>query len=208
MRWYRSVGSIVVVMMAASVAAASAAVGPEASGALLDPSPKPSPCIVVQTDPPCPTDPIYLTGQVVGEYQSADWPKAQTQSAAHANMGITLTVEPLRVAIAGFGSIDGAYTGNCLFSDSGSDPISWDSNDPTLRDSVVSAQVIPGWWCGRSRRSCSRSVLTARAAAVPVGMRSATSRTNRCPSMSQAAWWRSRGSTMHGMVNAKRVRRA
>ena len=142
MRWYQSVGSIAVVVVAANVAVASAADSPEASGAPLDPRPAPSSCIVVQTDPPCPTDPIYLTGRMVGEYQSADWPKVQTQSAAHAMMGITLTVEPQRVTIAGTGSVDGAYTGNCLFSDSGSGFISWDSNDPGLRDSVASAQVL------------------------------------------------------------------
>jgi hypothetical protein len=142
MRWYQSVGSIVVLMMTASVAVASAAVGPEASGALLEPSPVPSTCIVVQTDPPCPTDTIYLTGQVVGEYQLADWPMVQTQNAARATMDITLTVEPQRVTVAGAGSVDGAYTGNCQFSDSGSGPISWDSNDPSLQDSVVYAAVL------------------------------------------------------------------
>ena len=125
MRWSRSVASIVVVVLTSGVAVASvAAASPEPSSAMLEPSPAPSTCVVVQTDPPCPTDTIYLTGQVVGAYDSVDWPKVQTQGSARAQMGITLTVEPLRVAIAGTGTVEGAYTGNCRFADSASDPIS------------------------------------------------------------------------------------
>ena len=143
MRWSRSVASILVVVLTSGVAVASvSAASPAPSSAMLEPSPAPSTCVVVQTDPPCPTDTIYLTGQVVGAYESVDWPKVQTQGSARAQMGITLTVEPLRVAIAGTGTVEGAYTGNCRFADSASDPISWDSNDPTTGDRSVYAQVL------------------------------------------------------------------
>jgi hypothetical protein len=114
MRWSRSVASIAAVVLASGVAVASvAAASPEPSSAMPEPSPAPSTCIVIQTDSPCPTDTIYLTGQVVGVYESVDWPKVQTQGSARAQMGITPTVEPLRVAIAGTGTVEGAYTGNC-----------------------------------------------------------------------------------------------
>jgi hypothetical protein len=90
-----------------------------------------SPALPSPIATPLDPDAVVLVGRITGSNTGPGRPVGTTYS-AQATMDVTLNLGYDRATATGQAELTGAYTGDCVFSDSGTVPIDWDSN-PSAR---------------------------------------------------------------------------